>query len=188
MPEHDTGYAHNAQAGASLLRFPGMAPPPDNQCPYPPRSRPALAWALDGMNVQIRYNVRWHAAEFRYSDRGIWEALTGRAMAHLRARIAALFVIPTMSSGRIPMVFSRDTFTDALDAMLYRMEVRPIPRSTLTASGRPRGGAYCRARWRIVSACGPVTKSWHSGRHGLCSWAWCGATYDPGTPCWTRCP
>lgn len=101
----------------------GTEPKP-NQCPYPIRSRDALAWGLTRMGIDVRHNQRAHTTEWRQED-GDWVMLNGRAAAYLRSEIQANYIVDT-HNGKQALVFKPEPFTEALDAMLYNKEVDPL--------------------------------------------------------------
>ena len=110
------------KAAKAMSRQP-KAEPPSTKCPYSPKSCEALEWALTLLNINVRFNLRWGAAEWRQGDN--WNVLTGRASAWIRNRILTTFTVENWR-GEVRLEFGKDSFNESLDAMLHTREGDPF--------------------------------------------------------------
>ena len=119
---------HDTTPGPTLSL---VQPPKPNECPHRPKTREALEWALERLGIDYQFNTRRHAVEWRglspfFADYPFeWTPLTGRSAAYLRAEIASEFVV-RQYNGLQSLVFGRDSFVEALDALTFDREVDPF--------------------------------------------------------------
>ena len=100
-------------------------------CPYPQKTADALKWALFiKMQMDLRLNTRSQQAEWRTGGQEVpdedswdnkwewndWQPLTQGAKAHLRDEMQK----------RHEVKFSREALEDALDAVLFDLQVDPL--------------------------------------------------------------
>ena len=98
---------------------------PPLECPHPPKTAKALAWALKGLGVEVRHNLRRHASEYRTGG-GDWKGMSGRAIAYITSEIESAYTVRGYRDRLMPLKFGREAFKDALDAVLYHLEGDPF--------------------------------------------------------------
>lgn len=104
---------------------PWKLPLKDNECPHKPKTAKALLWALIRLGIDVRHNLRRHAAEYRI-DSVVWLGMNGRAVARITSEIEDAFVIRGYRDTIMPLKFGREAFKDCLDSLLFDMEVDPF--------------------------------------------------------------
>ena len=120
----DAHWPHYCSALGGARR---VAPPPprSTECPHPPKTARALAWALEGLGLEVRHNLRRHASEYR-KDGSDWQQFTGRAIAYYTSEIEEAYTVKGYRDLVMPLKFGRDAFVECLDALLYNLEVDPF--------------------------------------------------------------
>ena len=96
--------------------------------PFPRRTADALSTVLTDLCMDVRFNLRSRRIEWRgltALDDGEWHAVNRRALADLRERIARQYFVKT-KEGPKPLSWGRDSFADALDALVHHREVDPL--------------------------------------------------------------
>ena len=96
-----------------------------NECLFKPKSAKALDWALQILGVQVRHNLRRHATEYKL-DGGEWQGMNGRAIARITSDVEDTFTVKGYRDSLMPLKFGREAFKDALDSLLYDLEVDPF--------------------------------------------------------------
>ena len=117
-----------------FLGRPAYLPPPPkaNQCPHQPKSKAALEWALDSLQIDVRQNMRWYTTDWRrnsgsfFDEWSEWTQMTGRAAARFRSDIEEAFVVRGWKDGLMPLKFGQNAFNESLDSMLFSREVDPF--------------------------------------------------------------
>ena len=73
----------------------------------------------------MRHNLRRHATEYKL-DGGEWQGMNGRAIARITSDVEDTFTVKGYRDSLMPLKFGREAFKDALDSLLYDLEVDPF--------------------------------------------------------------
>ena len=92
--------------------------------PVLPLNEEGLAEALDSLAWEMRFNTRQNAEQYRRA--GNWQNANDRLCAKLRAEIRKTCVTPKSATQNKPMLFTRDKWSEATDALAYDREVDPF--------------------------------------------------------------
>ena len=97
--------------------------------PFRERSADMLKQVLDELGVEVRRNIRAHVIEFRDTTKedAKWEAVSDGSTADLRERVFGRFWFKARTSPEAARLrFTRENWTDFLNALGYHREVDPF--------------------------------------------------------------
>lgn len=105
-----------------------VAPDGSEDRPYERRDSEALSMALFNLGYNVRLNLRSRRIEWREESEIAatdWTAINAPMLSDLREKIARQFFVRT-KDGPKPLSWGRDTFMDALNALVFHRQVDPL--------------------------------------------------------------